>query len=179
MSKPVKKLMTDVYRRAFADYDGAVVVDISGVKSNNLNQMRAALAEKDIKVSVVKNTLARRAVEDTSMTGLDTLLQGPSTLVYGGASVVDVARQLVDLVKQVENLEFKGALMEGQTFAADQIKELSQYPTREEAQAQAVALVLSPGRNLAGQVTGPGAKVASIIKTIEEKLEKGEEIKAA
>ena len=98
--------------------------------------------------------------------------------MYGGDSVVNIARQLVDLAKEIENLEFKGALMEGQVFGPDQIDVLSKYPTREEAQAQAVQIFLSPGKNLAGQIVSPGRKVASLIKAIEEKLEKGEEINA-
>ncbi len=179
MSKPIKKLITESYRQRFAEYDGAVVIDICNVEANPLNDLRSKLAEKEIKVTVVKNTLARQAFEGSSLEGLGQMLTGPSTLVYGGASVVDVARQLIDLAKQVENLEFKGALMEGQAFGPEQIKELSEYPTREEAQAQAVQIFLSPGRNLAGQITGPGAKIASIVKTIQDKLEKGEAIQAA
>ena len=179
MSKPVKNLMTEVYRQRFADQDGAVVVDIRGIEANDVNEFRSQLAEKEIRVSVVKNTLAKRALAGTPMEGVGTMLEGPSTLVYGGASVVDVARHLIDLAKQLGDLEFKGAWMEGQAFGPDQIKELSEYPTREEAQAQALQAVLSPGRNLAGQITGPGAKIASLVKAIEEKLEKGETIKAA
>jgi arginyl-tRNA synthetase len=98
---------------------------------------------------------------------------------YPAPYVVDIARQLIALAKDVENLEFRGALMEGQVFGPDQITDLSKYPTREEAQMQAVQIILSPGKTLAGQIVGPGRKVASLIKAIEEKLEKGETIKAA
>ncbi len=176
MSKPVKNLITESFRRRFADLDGAVVIDIRGVASNNLNHLREDLNKNGIKVTVVNNNLARRAMADTPMQDISQFLQGPSTLVYGGESVVNVARQLVDLAKEIENLEFKGALMEGQLFGSDQITQLSKYPTRDEAQAQVVQIILSPGKNLAGQIVGPGRKIASIIKTIQEKLEKGETI---
>lgn len=179
MSKPIKSLMTESYRRRFGELDGAVVVDIRGVKSNDINRMRADLQQNQIRVSVVKNTLAQKAMAGTALQDIGPLLEGPSTLVYGGESVVNIARQLIALAKEMENLEFKGAVMEGQRFGPDQITELSKYPTREEAQAQAVQIILSPGRNLAGQVVGPGRRIASLVKAIEEKLEKGEPIKAA
>ena len=68
-------------------------------------------------------------------------------------------------------------MLDGQVFVGDAgVKELSRYPTREEAIANTVTLVLSPARNLMGQVKGPGSGIAGIIKTIEEKLEKGEQI---
>ena len=53
------------------------------------------------------------------------------------------------------------------------------YPTRDEAIAKVVTLVLSPGGKLASQIAGPGARLASIVKAIEEKLEKGEAIAKA
>lgn len=179
MSKPVKSLMTEAYRKRFGELDGAVLVDIRGVASNDLNHLRARLNENNIRVSVVQNNLARRALSGTALEGISDMLEGPSSLVYGGDNVVSIARELLELAKGVENLEFKGALMEGQKFGADEITALSKYPTREEAQAQAVNVILSPGKNLAGQIVGPGRKIASLIKAIEEKLEKGEELKAA
>lgn len=179
MSKPIKNLIAESYRRRFGELDSAVLIDIRGVKSNDVNRLRAGLSENDVKVTVVKNTLARKVFQGTAMQGIEDLLDGPNSMVYGGESVVNIARQLVDLAKEIENLEFKGALMEGQVFGPDQITELSKYPTKEEAQAQAIQIVLSPGSNLAGQIVGPGRKIASLVKAIEEKLEKGETIKAA
>jgi len=178
MSKPMKTLIAESYRKRFSGLDGAVLVDIRGVESNDVNRFRADLSENGVKVTVIKNTLAKQVMKGTSIEGLADLLDGPSTIVYGGESVVSVTRQLVNLVKEIQNLEFKGALMEGQLFGPERMTELSKYPTRDEAQAQAVQLILSPGKNLAGQIVAPGRKIASLVKAIEEKLEKGEPIKA-
>lgn len=178
MSKPIKSLVTQSYRQRFGELDGVVLVDIRGVASNDLNQLRADLNQDAIKITVVRNTLAKKALTGTPIEEIGGLLDGPSSFVYGGDSVVAVARKLVDLAKKTENLRFKGALMEGQLFGPNQIVQLSKYPTREEAQAQAVQIILSPGNNLAGQILGPGRKIASLVQTIQEKLEKGEELKA-
>src|SRR5690606_14139292 len=107
------------------------------------------------------------------------LMVGPSALVYGGESVVDIARELIDKAKGNDKLQFKGALLEGQLFGPTEIEALSKFPTREEALAKAVGSILSPGSNLAGAILGPGRKVASLVKAIEEKLEKGEAVAAA
>ena len=72
-------------------------------------------------------------------------IQAASALVWGGESVVDIARALVEEAKAHEAVEFRGALMDGQIFAADEVEKLSKFPTREEAQAEALQLVLSPG----------------------------------
>jgi len=182
MSKPVKNLITKSYEQQFANLSGAVLVDIRGVNATDNNRLRSGLAEKQIKVTVVKNSLAKRAFGAGELAPLGELMQGPSAMVYPTdeeASVVSVARELLTWAKEVENLEFKGALMEGITFGPDEIEALSKYPTKEEAQAQVVQLLLSPAQNLVGQIVGPGRKVASLVDAIREKLENGEEIKKA
>ena len=179
MSKPVKNLITDAYRSRFDGLNGAVVIDIRGIESNDNNTLRAGLAQKQIKVTVVKNSLAQRAFKDTDLEQIGEILNGPSAMVYSvgeDVSVVSVARELIDWAKKLKAIEFKGALMEGIVFGADQIDALSKYPTREEAQAQVVQLFLSPAQNLVGSILSPGRKVAGLVDAIKEKLEKGETI---
>ena len=176
MSKPIKNLIAANYKQKFADIEGAVMIDIRGVASNDNNKLRASLATKNIRVTVVQNNLARLALAETDLKGLSDLFDGPSALVYGGTSVVEVARELMTSVKGIPGVDFKGALMDGLLFEADQIEALSKYPTREEAQSQVVQIFLSPARKIAGQVASPAGKLAGYIKAIEEKLEKGEAI---
>ena len=95
----------------------------------------------------------------------------------GAETVVDVAREIVDWAKKIKKIELKGAVLDGELYAGkDGVEALSKFPTRAEAQAQVVQLVLSPAGNLVSAITSPGAEIVSILKTIEEKLEKGEAI---
>ena len=177
MSKPVKEMIVADYRRRFTDTSDALVIDIRGIEANDNNEMRLGLLEKDIHVTVVKNTLAKAAFEGTGLESLGDVLEGPSAIAYGAESVVEVARELVKWAKQVEDLELKGAVLDGQVFeGAAGVTALSKFPTRDEAQAQAVQLVLSPGGNLVGAVTSPGAKLLSIVSEIQTRLEEGNTI---
>lgn len=179
MSKPVKNLITQTYQQKFGDLEGAVVIDIRGIASNTNNTLRAKLLSKHIKVTVVNNGLAARAVKGTKIERIAEILSGSCALAYptnGDASVVSVARELIGMVKEIENLTFRGAILDGTLFGADEIEALSKYPTREEAQAQVVQIILTPAQKLVGAILGPGRKVASLVKAIEEKLEKGETI---
>jgi large subunit ribosomal protein L10 len=178
MSKPIKSLITHSYQSRFADVDSAVLIDIRGVGANDTMRLRQDLAGKQIRVTVVKNSLARTAFKGTALEELNRLLEGPNAMVYGGQSVVEVARELITIVKQIKEIEFKGAIMEGMLFGPDEVEALSKYPTREEAIAQTVQIFLSPAQNLVGAALGPGRKIASLVKAVEEKLEKGETIKA-
>jgi len=177
MSKPVKEMIVGDYERRFADLDGALVVDIRGIDANATNELRQDLHAKGIRVTVVKNSLARKAFADTSFSSLEPALSGPSALAYGGESVVDVARALVAWAKKVELLELKGAVLDGVYFDGEAgVKRLSDFPTRDEALATVVQLVLSPGGNVLGAAKGAGGRVLGIVKQIQEKLEAGETI---
>ena len=74
-------------------------------------------------------------------------------------------------------LSLKGAILDGNLFEGEAgVKRLSDFPTKEEAQAKVVQLVLAPGANVLGAAKGAGGRVLGVIKTIQEKLENGETI---
>ena len=177
MSKPIKNMMIRDYQERLGDTTDALVVSIRGIPANDNNRLRQELAKQDIKITVVRNNLHRHAFGDTPLGNLEPVMEGPSALAYGAETVVDVARELVKWAKEIEQLELKGAVLDGQLFEGEAgVEQLSKFPTRDEAIAQAVTLILSPARNLVASVKGPGSSLASLVKAIEDKLEKGEAI---
>jgi large subunit ribosomal protein L10 len=126
-------------------------------------------------MTVVKNTLVKRAVGDGKLKGFDTLLDGPSAVIYGKASISQVARLLLDEKKTIETLELRGIFFDGEVYAGEKgVEQVSKLPTREEAIGQLVAAILGPGRKLAAALKGPGGTLGAVLKTIEEKSkEKG------
>ena len=127
-----------------------------------------------LRMTVVKNTLAKRAVgDDSKLKGFDKLLDGPSAVIYGKASISAVARLLMDEKKADEKLELRGIFFDGEVFAGEKgVEKVSKFPTREEAISQVVALILAPGAKLAGTFKSQAGKVAALVKAIEAKAEK-------
>ncbi|MHA7813458.1 MAG: 50S ribosomal protein L10 [Phycisphaerales bacterium] len=180
MSKPVKEMMIREYRDLLGENEDAIAIGLRGIESNDTNAIRAGLSKKEIRVTVVRNKLFGQAFGETSLAPLQDVLKGSTALAYGAESVVDVAREIVGMLKEYPDIELKGAVLDGMLFEGDAgVRELSKYPTRDEAIADDVTLILGPGRKLVGAVKGPGSNLAGIIKAIEDKLEKGEEIAKA
>lgn len=177
MSKQIKEMMIRDYKVRVEGINDAAVVSMQGVTGIDTTKLRATLRAKKIRMTTMRNSLARQAFKDTGLANLEPVLQGPSVLVYGGQSVVEVARELIGALAEMPNIELKGAVIDGQLFKGKAgVTELSKFPTREEALGKAVAILLGPGRTLLAQVKGPGSTIAGIIKSIEEKLEKNETI---
>ena len=102
---------------------------------------------------------------------------GPSALAYGAESVVDVARELVNWAAKIEQLELKAAILDGELFSGKAaVSQLSKFPTRVEAQARVVQLVLAPAGQVVGAAMAPAARILGIVKEIQTRLEKGETI---
>ena len=175
MSKEVKNLIIEEYNRRFDGVEDALLVDIRALSANDNNALRQGLRGKNIRVTVVRNKLAAQAFGDGKLAALDPILQGPSALVYG-ESVVNVARELIDWAKKLQKMQVKGAVLDGQLFEGREgVERLSKFPTREEAIAQVVQVILSPAGSLVGAVLGPGGAIAGILKAIEEKASGGAE----
>ncbi|MCW5754495.1 MAG: 50S ribosomal protein L10 [Phycisphaeraceae bacterium] len=177
MSKSVKGIVMRDYRDRLDGQENAVMLSLRGVKGIATTKLRSDLAKKGIRVVVVRNSLARKTFEGSALGDMFDGIKGQSALAFGGNSVVEVAREIVELMKTNQEIELKAAVLDGQVFrGAAGVEQLSKFPTREEAIAKAVALVIGPAQKLVAAVKGPGAKIGGIVATIKDKLEKGEAI---
>jgi len=180
MSKPVKELILADYKKRFDNVEAALVIDVRGMDANDNNALRLDLASKDIRVTIVKNSLARKAFAGTGLEPIIGSLQGPSALAYGAESVVDVAREMVAWARKLEHLELRAAVLDGELFEGKAgVTRLSQYPTRLEAKARVVQLVLAPAATLVAAMLGPPSGILSIVKEIERRLSDEEPISKA
>ena len=173
MSKPVKELLRKELAERFEGLTSLVVVGFTGLDAVTTNRLRGRLREKDIRLTVVKNSIARQAFNSVGLQAAAKLLDGPSAIASWAdderAGIVVVVRELLDIGKESPELTVKAAILEGEVFGPDRIDELSKYPTRDEAIGRIAGCALAPGAKLTACLLAPGAKLASILKTIEEK----------
>jgi large subunit ribosomal protein L10 len=175
MSKQVKKLMRQELADRFAEVGSVAICGFTGLDAEATYAMRGRLHEKEIQINVVKNSLARQAFKEAGLDQAAALLDGPCAVAFGADSIVTVVRELLDIKKKSPALEIKSAILEGEVFQGpEEVKRLSEFPTKDEAIGQVVQCALSAGANLAGCLVGPAGQIAGILKAIEEK-EGGEE----
>ena len=156
----------------FTEVGSVAICGFTGLDSENTYAMRGRLAEKDIKITVVKNSLAKQAFKQVGLDAASDLLDGPCAVAYGSDSIVSVVRELLEIGKDAPALTVKGAILDGEVFAGESdVKRLSKFPTRDEALGQLVGCIVSAGSNLSGCLVGPAGQIAGILKAIEEKAE--------
>jgi large subunit ribosomal protein L10 len=176
VSKQVKNMMTVELANRLKGVESLGVINPRGINAIKTNQFRRRLRAQGLRMTVVRNALARRAVGDGKLKGFDRLLEGPSALIYGGeVGASAIARLLLEEKKTDDTLELRGIFFDGDVYPGDKgVETVSKLPTRDEAIGTLLSLILSPGRNLASAIKSPGSKLGSILKTIEDRAKEKE-----
>jgi len=170
MSKPVKDMITQEYRARYDGVSGGCLVSVIGLNAISTNRLRGELGHRNLRLQVIKNSLARRAFAAGPLAPLTKALEGPCALVSGGDSIIDVAKALVDLQKTYPQLELKVGILEGDPELIE-VQRLAKRKSRKELLGDLAMLMMSPGRALAGCLASPGGRLAGCVKTLADRQE--------
>jgi large subunit ribosomal protein L10 len=175
MSKVIKQLQMDAIRKSFEGVRDLVVVSIKGLDCHADHALRANLRKKEVRIQVMKNSLARRVFTDIGLNvpTHSPFWTGPTAFVWGASSIAEVSKALDGELKSPktgaqfkDKVVIKGAVADGRPLPFEQALKM---PTRTEAIARVISLALAPASRLVSQLRGPGSSLASQIKTLSEK----------
>ncbi|MDY7577322.1 50S ribosomal protein L10 [Herbaspirillum sp. RTI4] len=133
-----------------------IVAEYRGIQVGHLTQLRAKAREQGVYLRVLKNTLARRAVEGTAFADLASAMTGP--LIYSiSEDAVAAAKVLADFAKTNDKLVLKAGNYAGKTLDKAAVTALASIPSREVLLAQVVGMMQAP---VAGFARGLAALAA-------------------
>lgn len=138
----------------------AFLVDYRGLKVEEVNVLRGKLREVGVEYRVGKNTLLKRAVQDTAMKPLVPFLEGPTAIAIVDGEPVATAKILAEYAKEKKNFDLKVACIEGRILNPADIERLSQLPGREVLLAKLLGSLNAPASNFVGVLAAiPGSLV--------------------
>lgn len=175
MSRMVKDHVIRELTERLSGADGMVAVNFEGLTVEKSEEFRGLLAEQDLSMTVVKNSLAVKAAENVGMGDVSSILGGQIAFLYGGnEGVISVSRLLKDFTKKNKKIKIRGGVMDGTLLDEKNIKDLADMPTRTEMIGQVMAQILSAGGNIVGAMQGPGGVIAGCIEKHADNQEGGE-----
>ena len=131
----VSALAAQAQTLVMAEYRGITVADMIKLRSNARGS--------GVTLSVLKNTLARRAVAGTSFESVSDQMTGP--LIYGfSVDAVAAAKVVADFAKTNDKLVIRGGAFAGKTLDVNGVKQLASIPSKEVLLAQLCGLLMSP-----------------------------------
>lgn len=167
MSKAVKTLMMQDLSEQFRNVSDVVFVDISKLDGVSNNKLRNASRQQSIELLAAKFSLARRTLLDLGWK-LDSA-QGGSTTIAWGPDVVGLAKQAIKWEKEFPGTVVRGGYVGGQTVTSEEVKILSESPSKEELIARIIGGLMSASTAALSAINAPGSNLASQIKQISEK----------
>jgi large subunit ribosomal protein L10 len=161
--------LTEKLRRS----DTLIVADYRGLTMPQIDALRGRLIEHGARLSVVKNTLTRRAAEAAGADALLALLEGPSAIAFieADGDAVAVAKALADSARETRVLEIRGGIMQGRAITAESIEELAKLPPLEILRGQVLGAVIAPLSSLIGLVNAPLQNLYGLIDARIEQLQ--------
>lgn len=149
---------------------GAVVADYRGLTVNQMTRLRADARKQGVYLRVVKNSLTRRAFENTSLSCLNDKLVGPVFIALSMESPSDAARLLKDRAKEFDKLEIKALSVGDKLYEANQLELVASLPTYDEAIAKLMAVMKAPVEKLARTLAAPQVKLVRTLVAVKEQM---------
>ena len=163
IGKEVKKKQVAALSENFSKSRGTFLVNCIGLNVEKMTDLRKTLKSKQADITVIRNTLARLALEKHSdmKAAYEPFMKGPNAFVIAfGEDVPSVARTLHDFQEDSEVFQIKGGLLDGSVLSTKEVAALAKLPSREVLRARFLAVLsASPSKFLGTLQAVPGGFV--------------------
>jgi large subunit ribosomal protein L10 len=156
----------------FSKATGIYLTDFTGINVETINGLRAKLRKQGIHYKVVKNSIARIALERTGKNELAPFFKGPVGVAITEKDAIGPSRVLKEFHKEHKDiLPLKGALVDGALFNAQQVEKLADIPSREVLLSQLLACLNAPMSKLVGSLSALPTKLVGLLEALKQKKE--------
>jgi large subunit ribosomal protein L10 len=169
VNKQEKKEAVDELHEKFARAKSAVITGYTGINVEQITDLRAKLRKSQVEYRVVKNTLARKAVEGTSLEPLKDHFVGPIGIALGFEDVVAPAKVLFEFGKTQSKLQLKVGVLDGKLLQQADIKALANLPSLNVLRGKIVGLLQAPASRIVGVLAAPAGQLARVMKAKADK----------
>lgn len=171
MKSSEKKVIINNLQEQIDSYNHFYLTDISGLNAEDTSDLRRLCYSQEVKLVVVKNTLLRKALENSGKNAdeIYDALKGNTSVMFTENGNVP-AKLIKDFAKKHKKPELKAAYVEESVYmGADQLEALIAVKSKNELIADVVALLQSPMQTVLGQLQSGGNIIHGVLDTLKEK----------
>ncbi len=175
MRKLEKAEIVQAIQEKVAKSQIGILTDFKGLKVEDMTRLRRQLQEAGAEITVVKNTLLRRAGADDSPLGLMlSHITGPNALTLGYADPVTVTKVLIKFAHEKPQLVIKAGALGGQALTPKDLEALSKLPAREVLLSQLLGVLQGVPTGLVTVLAGVIRKLLNVLVALKDQKAEAE-----
>ena len=148
-----------------------IVADYKGLNVAAMTDLRKKLRDANVDCKVVKNTLLKRAAENTDIAVLNDFLKGPNAVILSYDDPVAPAKVLMEFAKNNKNIEIKKGALKGKLLSPEDIKALSELPSREVLLGQLLSVMNAVPTGFVRVLSGVPRQMLNVLQAIKQQKE--------
>ncbi|MAF84418.1 MAG: 50S ribosomal protein L10 [Gammaproteobacteria bacterium] len=146
-----------------ANSESVVAAEYRGLSVAQMTEFRVKARNEGVYVRVIKNTLAKRAIEGTDFECLGEVLRGPLLLAFSREDPGAAARVIKDFAKANEDLATKAVVIGGTLYGAEDLNRLASLPNLDQARAMLLGVLQAPLSQLVRTLAEPPGMLARVL----------------
>ncbi len=146
-----------------ASSESVVAAEYRGLSVEQMTEFRAKARSEGVYVRVIKNTLAKRAIEGTDFECLGDALKGPLLLAFSREDPGAAARVVKGFAKENEDLATRAVAIGGALYGAEDLNRLASLPNLDQARAMLLGVIQAPLSQLVRTLAEPPAMLARVL----------------
>lgn len=158
-------------RKKFAEAKSVIFTEYKGMTVAEISELRDLLRKDGIEFRVVKNTLARIASEDTSLSQAKDLFKGPIAVAIGYHDPVTAPKRLLEFMKKNEKLKLCGGVIEGRLYDLNEVKTIAELPSRDVLLSVLAGALQAPLGKMAAALTATVRTIGYAFNALKSKKE--------
>jgi len=156
--------VAEVAAKAFS----VVAAEYRGLTVGEMTELRSKARESGVYLRVVKNTLVRKAVEDTEFSCIQEALVGPLVVAFSMEDPGGAARLIKEFSKDHKKLETQFVSVSGQLLDASELERLSKLPTKDQAISMLMSVMKAPVEKFVRTLAEPHSKLVRTVGAVRE-----------
>jgi len=163
-----RQKMANAVKEGVSKKSSTFVVSYLGISSAKMNTLRKDLRRKKAEVLVSKASVARVALKEAKCEDLAATIEGQMALILSNADASEVSKVLVNFAKSQQGFVVRGGVLDGAFLTMEQVKTLSDLPSREVLLSRLIGLMAAPATRFA---SGLNAKTRDFMSILKQKSE--------
>ena len=152
----------------------SIFAEFSGITVKGMEELRMEMKKHSSNVMVVKNTLARMALQSCSLDEATKFMEGPNVLIWSNTGdECEIIKEVLKFSKSSGKIKIKFGVLNNALMEVDTLEKLGNLPSKKTLQAKVIGGIKAPLSSLVYNVKYPLTRLILVLKTFSEQKEKG------